>query len=104
MTLVHLVFELSEGDDGSYTLDAMASTRPEARAQVTAEVEAVLGWARTAFAGREGPLDDGHAWDHDLLVQAEAGGWTTVTLSLSARAEFLEAFITRWGDVSDATA
>lgn len=90
--LRHLVFDASESDDGILTLEASASTRGPAHEAVMAEVRRVLDWAELAFAGRHGPLDEGHAWDHALLVQDEAGGWRTVTLTLAATAEFAEAF------------
>jgi len=95
----YLGFDLSEGSDGILTLEAMASTREADHAAVMAEVAQVLAWAQAGFAGRQGPVEDGHAWDHDLLVQREAGGWVTVTLSLSASAEFAEAFQARFGGV-----
>lgn len=91
----YLCFDLSEGSDGIQTLDAMASTREAEHAAVMAEVAQVLAWAQAEFAGQQGPVEDGHAWDHDLLVQREAGGWVTVTLSLSASAAFAEAFEAR---------
>lgn len=89
----HLTFDLTDGADGILTLEAMASTRGEtAHAAVMAEVQQLLGWANAEFAGRQGPVEDGFAWDHELLVQHEAGGWVTVTLTFSANAEFAEAF------------
>ncbi|HEY8876288.1 MAG TPA: hypothetical protein VIN03_01920 [Roseateles sp.] len=88
----HLSFDLTDGSDGILTLEAMASTREAGHAAVMAEVEEVLAWAMAGFGGRQGPVEDGNAWDHELLVQHEAGGWVTVTLSFSASAEFAEAF------------
>jgi hypothetical protein len=88
----HLTFDVTDSSDGILTLEAMASTREAEHAAVMAEVEQVLAWARAEFGGRQGPVEDGHAWDHELLVQHEAGGWVTVTLSFSASPEFAEAF------------
>lgn len=88
----HLSFDLSDGSDDILTLEAMASTREAAHAAVMAEVQQVLAWANNAFAGRQGPVEDGFAWDRELLVQHEAGGWVTVTLTFSANAEFAAAF------------
>ncbi|MFG6460826.1 hypothetical protein ACG04Q_04515 [Roseateles sp. DXS20W] len=88
----HLSFDLSDGSDDILTLDAMASTRAPEHAAVMAEVEQVLAWARAEFGGRQGPVEDGNAWDHELLVQHEDGGWVTVTLTLSASPEFADAF------------
>lgn len=89
----YLNFELTEATDDIFTLDAMASTREAEHAAVMAEVAQVLAWAQAEFAGRQGPVEEGHAWDHELLVQHEAGGWVTVTLTFSASAEFAEAFL-----------
>ncbi|HEV6968021.1 MULTISPECIES: hypothetical protein [Roseateles] len=88
----HLTFDLTESSDGISTLEAMASTRESGHAAVMAEVQALLAWAQARFGGRQGPVEDGFAWDHELLVQHEAGGWVTVTLTFSASAEFVEAF------------
>lgn len=88
----HLIFDLTDSSDDILTLEAMASTRDAEHAAVMAEVEQVLAWARSEFGGRQGPVEDGNAWDHELLVQHEAGGWITVTLSFSASPEFAEAF------------
>ena len=88
----HLTFDPTDSSDGILTLEAMASTREAEHAAVIAEVRQVLAWAQAEFAGRQGPVEDGNAWDHELLVQHEAGGWVTVTLTFSASAEFAEAF------------
>ena len=94
----HLTFDLTDSSDGVLTLEAMASTREAEHAAVMAEVAQVLAWAQAEFGGRQGPVEDGHAWDHELLVQHEAGGWMTVTLTFSASAEFAEAFQARFGE------
>ena len=101
LTMRHLTFDLSDSSDGILTLEAMASTRKAGHAAVMAEVEEVLAWAQAEFGGRQGPVEDGHAWDHELLVQHEAGGWVTVTLTFSASAEFAEAFLARYGEAGD---
>jgi hypothetical protein len=90
-----LSFDLTDSSDDILTLEAMASTR---EAEVMAEVAQVLAWAQAEFAGRQGPVEDGHAWDHELLVQHEAGGWITVTLTFSASPEFAGAFQAAFGD------
>lgn len=97
----YLIFDFSDGDDGVATLEAMASTREAEHATVLAEARQVLDWAHAHFPGRHGPVEEGHAWDHELLVQQEAGGWQTVTLTLTASPEFLEAFLAAYGDVDD---
>lgn len=94
----YLGFDLTDGSDGILTLEAMASTREAEHAAVMAEVGRVLAWAQARFGDRQGPVEDGHAWDHELLVQQEAGGWRTVTLTFSASAEFAEAFQAAFGD------
>ncbi|MEO6280871.1 hypothetical protein [Roseateles sp.] len=97
----HLSFDLTDGSDDVLTLDAMASTREADHAAVMAEVAQVLAWAQAEFGGRQGPVEDGNAWDHELLVQHEAGGWLTVTLTFSASAEFAEAFQAAFTDPDD---
>ncbi len=88
----HLTFDLTDSSDDILTLEAMASTREADHAAVMAEVGQVLAWAQAGFGGRQGPVEDGNAWDHELLVQHEAGGWITVTLTFSASPEFADAF------------
>ncbi len=90
--MFYLTFDVTESSDDIFTLDAMASTREAEHPAVMAEVAQVLAWAQAEFGGRQGPVEDGNAWDHELLVQHEAGGWITVTLTLGASAEFAEAF------------
>ncbi|NCT82190.1 MAG: hypothetical protein GXC94_03540 [Comamonadaceae bacterium] len=96
--LRHLHFELSEGDDGVATLDAMASTRDAAQlAAIRAEAQRVQDWARRQFPQGQGPVEEGGLWDEELLEQAEAGGWTTLALTLSAAPLFVEAFLAAFG-------
>ena len=84
----YLMFDLSDSDDGVHTLEAMASTRIEAHTAVLAEVQQVLGWAWQHRPDGHGPMADGMTWDHELLVQVEAG-WHTVTLTLAGTADFV---------------
>ena len=51
-------------------------------AAVMAEVRQLLDWAWRAFPHAHGPADEGMDWDHDLQVNAEAGGWQAVTLTV----------------------
>lgn len=97
----YLSFDLTDGTDDILTLEAMASTREAAHAAVMAEVAQVLSWADAEFGGQRGPVEDGYAWDHELLVQQEAGGWVTVTLSFSASAEFAQALQARFAAADD---
>lgn len=99
--MAYLLFDLTDGSDDILTLEAMASTREAEHAAVMAEVAGVLAWAQAEFGGRQGPVEDGHAWDHELLVQHEAGGWITVTLTLSASPEFAHAFQAVFADPDD---
>jgi hypothetical protein len=94
----YLTFDLTDSSDDILTLEAMASTREAEHAAVMAEVVQVLAWARVEFGGRQGPVEDGNAWDHELLVQHEAGGWITVTLTFSTSPEFAEGFQAAFGD------
>ncbi len=95
-TLHHLSFDLSEGEDGVTTLEAMASTQAALHPLVMAEVQAVLHWAWRHFPHTHGPADDGMDWDHDLQVHTEVGGWHTVVLTLTASSAFAEAFLRTW--------
>jgi hypothetical protein len=97
----HLTFDLTDSSDHILTLEAMASTREAEHAAVMAEVDQVLAWAQAEFGGRQGPVEDGNAWDQELLVQHEAGGWITVTLTFSASPEFAEAFQATFGAPED---
>ena len=95
----YLLFDLSEGDDGISTLEAMTTTTTlEKHQQALNEADEVIAWAHEHFPGRHGPVEDGHAWDHELLIQHETGDWITVTLTLSASPEFVDAFLPVFGD------
>ncbi|WP_332744612.1 hypothetical protein [Hydrogenophaga sp.] len=92
MTLQYLIFDASDGGEGTGTWDAMASVRAAQLPEVMQEVQAVLAWAETHSPGPRGPLDDGGAWDADHLVQTE-GEWTTVTLTLTGPWAWGEALV-----------
>ena len=95
-----LSFELSEDTDGVFTLDAEASTAPAQAAAVLAEVQQALDWARQRFGASEGPVDEGHDWQHELHTRTEPGNphdWHTVALTLSASPRFVDAFRRRFG-------
>jgi hypothetical protein len=96
----YLTFELSEGDEGVTTLEAMASTSAEQHAEVMAEVQQVLGWGWQRFPLSHGPAEDGMDWDHDLQVSVEGGQWHAVTLTLTGSPRFVEAFLAHFGDVA----
>lgn len=99
MALHYLDFEYSEDEQGWGCFDAMASVRPEHRSALQAEVSAVLGWARSAFAGQQQALEDGGEWDYDLHSAPEplAGSAPplerrhTLTLTVSGTAAFCAA-------------
>jgi len=120
MTLQYLDFDYSEDEEGTGTWDAMASVAPGHLPALLAELEQVLAWAHQAFAGRRGPIDEGHAWDYDLQALHEGAapdqwhydeatrrlarqpgeaGQTrhTVTLSLSGTQAFGAALCERFG-------
>jgi hypothetical protein len=97
----YLTFDLSEGSDGVSTLEAMASTQPADHAAAMSEVQQVLDWAWRHFPDRHGPVEDGMAWDHELLVQEEDGLWRTVTLTLTGSPHFVEAFAAEFGSPTD---
>ena len=115
--LSYLIFDPSEDDQGNVNWDAMASVVAERVPALQAEVEQILHWACTGFAGSHGPLDEGGDWDVDLQAQDDDGqplpltwqpddgkvrltaanqGRTTLTLSLSGNAQFAQAFEARW--------
>lgn len=115
--LRYLLFDPTEDEHGHVNWDAMASVTAARVPALQAEVEQVLRWACTAFAGRYGPLDEGGDWDVDLQAQDDDGqplpltwqpdtgevhltaadhGRTTLTLSLSGNAQFAQAFEARW--------
>ena len=96
----YLSFELSEGDEGVTTLEAMASTSAEQHAAMMAEVQQVLGWAWQRFPQSHGPADDGMDWDHDLQFSVEGGRWHAVTLTLTGSSRFIEAFLVHFGSVA----
>jgi hypothetical protein len=73
MALDYLDFDYSEDDEGTATWDALASVTAERLPALTAEVEQLLGWAGSAFAGRRGPMEEGGDWDYDLHAQQDDG-------------------------------
>ena len=95
MTLDYLDFDYSEDTEGIGVFDAMATVRPQQLAAVHAEVEQVLGWARDAFSGRRGPVEEGGEWDYDLQEMREDAAGSprhTVTLSITGTEAFCAAF------------
>lgn len=97
----YLSFDLSLGDDGVSTLEAMASTPAAAQAAVMAEARQVLDWAWQQFPHTHGPAEDGNDWDHELAAGVEAGGWHTLTLTLTASQAFVDAFQSAFGSLQD---
>jgi len=97
----YLSFDLSDDAQGVTTLEAMTSTLAAQHAAVMAEVQQVLDWAWQHFPDTHGPLDDGMDWDHDQQLVMEAGGWHTVTLTLSGSPRFIDAFFAMFGHPQD---
>lgn len=97
----YLSFDLSDNDDGVATLEALASTGAADHPAVLAEAEHVLAWAWRRFPRTHGPAEDGMDWDHDLQVSEEAGGWHSVTLTLTGSRRFVEAFLAEFGSSHD---
>ncbi|TAK79578.1 MAG: hypothetical protein EPO12_10090 [Aquabacterium sp.] len=97
----YLSFDLSDGDDGVATLEAMASTDAKQHGAVKAEAQQVLDWAWQHFPRGHGPVEEGMDWDHDLQVQVEAGGWHTLTLTLTGSPAFVEAFLAAFVTAGD---
>jgi hypothetical protein len=97
----YLSFDISEGDDGVTTLEALASTPVAQHDAVMAEVQQVLDWAWQHFPRTHGPVEDGRDWDHDVQIQVEEGGWHTVSLTLTASARVSEDFLAAFGTADD---
>ena len=97
----YLNFDLAEVADGVCALEAMASTTAAQHPAVMAEVRQVLDWAWREFPDTHGPIDDGMAWDHDLQVTIEDGGWHRVTLTLTGTGTFVEEFLAVFGSAAD---
>lgn len=91
-SLRYLFFERSEDGLGMVSFDAVASVRPQRLAEVQAEADAVILWARTTLLGPEGPLDEGGAWDHERIVTEEGDGWHSLALTLTGDAAFARLF------------
>lgn len=93
----YLSFDVSEGEDGVTTLEALASTPLDQHTAVMAEVQQVLDWAWQHFPDTHGPADEGMDWDHALHVGLEDGRWHAVALTLTGSPRFVEAFVMRFG-------
>lgn len=87
--LQYLTFDLSEATDGIATLEAMASTREGQHAAALAEAQQLLDWAWQHHPDSHGPVDEGHAWHHDLQVHVEEGDWHRVALTLTGTPFFM---------------
>ncbi len=74
------------------SFDAVASVRVARLSEVRAEADAVVAWARATVAGQEGPLDEGGAWDHELVVSDDGEGWHTLTITLTGDETFAALF------------
>jgi len=118
-SLRYLDFDYSESDTGAGSFDALASCTPEQLPALHAELAAVLAWAHEHFAGLRGDVDEAGEWDYALssqrewsaadhitfdeaaqhiTVQALPGALErhTVSLSLSGRPAFCDAFRERF--------
>lgn len=119
-TLNYLDFDYSDSESGAGTFDALASCTADQLPALHAELHVVLAWAHEAFAGLRGDIDQAGEWDYALTSQRE---WTaadqldydeakqtltshaqapapprhTLSISLSGRPAFCEAFRERFG-------
>ncbi|KQP21968.1 hypothetical protein [Pseudorhodoferax sp. Leaf267] len=101
MTLDYLLFDTSEGSDGTGLFEAMAAVAPAHAAAVEAEIAQVLAWAEAQFPGGRAPVEDGGDWDAELQVTDEADGGIArrvYTLSIGGSEAFCAAFAGRFGD------
>lgn len=78
MHLDYLVFDYTPDDEGNGSFDAMATVSPPRWPALQAEVQRVLAWAHSEFAGLRGPLEEGGQWDFELQGVRE----TPVSLDL----------------------
>lgn len=101
MTLQFLLFEPSEGGDGTGLFEAMAAVRPAQAGAVEAEIAAVLDWCHAQF-GAPTPVEDGGDWHAELQLGEETDGSgaprRVFSLSLAGSAAFCAAFESRFGD------
>ena len=114
MKLDYLDFDYSEDAEGCGSFDALASTLSAQLPAVLAQVQAVLDWANSAFAGQRAPLEEGGEWDCELQVlreftsesprpgasdpaQGAAADRHSVSLSITGTPGFCAAFRERFG-------
>lgn len=115
VALDYLIFDYSEDDEGTATWDAMANVPAPQFAALEKEVLQVLLWADQQFPRQRGAIDEGATWDFDLHASTDAQGalrtaidWQapalrlpavaaheriTLTLTLSGRSAFADAFV-----------
>jgi hypothetical protein len=96
--LHYLIFDLSDGNDGVLTLEAMASTQRAEHPAVMAEIQQVLDRAWTLEPRSHGSAEDGMLWDHDLQVSIEDGGWHAVTLTITGPPPFIDDVMSAFGE------
>jgi len=101
VSLHYLLFDASEGGDGTGAFEAMAAVLPAQAAAVEAEIAEVLAWAQATFAARAAP-EDGGDWDADVQVHAEPDGGGLLrqvfTVSIAGSAAFCAAFAAQFGE------
>ncbi len=97
--LNYLIFDASEGDDGLCTFDALATVRSDQREAVNAEAQRVAAWMRAHMPHGPGPVEDGHAWDEDLVWLTEAQGgepWHTLSITYTIVPTLAQEFADQW--------
>lgn len=101
MTLQFLLFDHSEGADGTGLFEAMVAVLPDQVGAVEAEVAVVLHWCAAQF-GEPAPVEDGGDWHAELQQAEEADGRGHMrhvfSLSLAGSAAFCAAFEDHFGD------
>lgn len=99
--LQYLLFDASDGGDGTGAFEAMAAVRPDQAAAVEREIAAVLDWAQAQFPERAAP-EDGGDWDADVQVGEAADGSGAMrrvfSLSITGSQAFCAAFEGRFRD------
>lgn len=100
MALRTLTCDVAETTDGLVVLEWLASTRADRHAQALAEARQLLDWAWREYGHVQGAAEDGGAWQHDLQVQVEAGGWHAVALTLTCHPEIAQACLAEFGEAT----
>lgn len=96
----YLAFAASSDGQDRGSWEAMASVRATERDAALAEAQQLLAAAEQQAPGPRGPEEDGGLWDAELQEQAEADGWTTITVTLTGPWDWGEALRAAFDETS----